>query len=176
MSSGGEGALPSTARLPLPMPPCACAAARVGAKAKGRLPLPWDVTDGWDARVEACKRLLTPHGGVVGVSVTEPLPDELVTVAMLLLVPRDAFDEILAPDADDDAGHGNDDGHGNDGSGGVGATTDDAMTKAGAVATPTGASEGNGFGHSARADAGSLKPPGGAHPSRSRNGCHRVGD
>jgi hypothetical protein len=100
VASEGEGALPATARLPLPLLLEACEAVRTDGR------LGWDASDGWDAKVEACTRLLAPHGGQVGVSVSEPLPDALVTVALLLLVPREDFEDLLSEGAPSDGGGG----------------------------------------------------------------------
>ena len=85
ISEAGEGALPTTARLPLQMIANAAAAVRDGS---GDGALRWDAADGWSAKLAAVEQLLTPHGGKVGVSVDEPLPDELVTAALLLMVRR----------------------------------------------------------------------------------------
>ena len=109
VSGKGEGSLPATARLPLQslVDACAaravCVADREGSSREGStLGLPWDASDGWESKVAACTRLLAPHKGVVGVSTREPLPDALVTVALLLLIPREDFEELLAADDDDD--------------------------------------------------------------------------
>ena len=41
--------------------------------------LAWDAAEGWEAKLAACERLLRPHGGKVGVSEVEPLPDAHLT-------------------------------------------------------------------------------------------------
>ena len=94
VAAEGEGALPATARLPLASLVAACAACR------GRLP--WDASEAGAAKEAACATLLAPYDGVIGVSVGEPLPDALVTVALLLLMPAPDFEQLLAesqPDA-----------------------------------------------------------------------------
>eukprot|EP00966_Prymnesium_polylepis_P151068 3490017-Prymnesium_polylepis.1 len=66
---------------------------------RGEGGIDWDAADGWSSKREACERLLAPHGGKVGVSVSEPLPDELLTCALLLLVPRSDFEALLAEES-----------------------------------------------------------------------------
>ena len=47
-------------------------------------------------RLAACRELLAPHGGRVCVALEEPLPDELGSLATLLLMPTEAFAELAA--------------------------------------------------------------------------------
>jgi len=89
VSSAGEGALPTTARLSLQ----AIIDATDGVAR--RCDLGWDIRDGWARKVEACTKLLAAHGGKVGVSSEEPLPDELLTAVLLLLLPRADFEGLL---------------------------------------------------------------------------------
>ena len=86
-----------------------------GGSGSGRA-LPWAACEGWEAKVAACSRLLAPHGGTVGVSEGEPLPEALLTVALLLLMPCEDFAALLR--GDDDDSDDDDDGDGNDGDGG----------------------------------------------------------
>ena len=69
-------------------------AARSGA-ARAR-PLPWDPSEGAERKAASCQKLLAAHNGQVGVSAVEPLPDALVTVALLMLLPASDFDELLS--------------------------------------------------------------------------------
>ena len=83
--------------------------------------LPWAACEGWEAKVAACSRLLAPHGGTVGVSEGEPLPEALLTVALLLLMPCEDFAALLRgddDDSDDDDNDGDGDGDGDGGDGG----------------------------------------------------------
>ena len=82
--------------------------------------LPWAACEGWEAKVAACTRLLAPHGGTVGVSEGEPLPEALLTVALLLLMPCEDFAALLRgdDDSDDDDNDGDGDGDGDGGDGG----------------------------------------------------------
>ena len=73
----GAGALPPTARIGIETLLRACAHVREHAGAEAS----WALGGGWARKEGACRRLLAPYGGVVGVSEAEPLPDALLTVA-----------------------------------------------------------------------------------------------
>ena len=84
-----------------PSPPASLARV-VAACAACRGRLPWDASEAGAAKEAACATLLAPYDGVIGVGVGEPLPDALVTVALLLLMPAPDFEQLLAesqPDA-----------------------------------------------------------------------------
>ena len=110
VSSEAEAALPTTAQLPLGILVDAArttAERAAGAAGGSGRALPWDARVGWDARVDACTQLLRPYSGRAGVSAVEPLPDALLTVALLLLMPHEDLVELLSDgEAADDAGGG----------------------------------------------------------------------
>ncbi|EOD22821.1 hypothetical protein EMIHUDRAFT_195202 [Emiliania huxleyi CCMP1516] len=87
VSSPRDAPLPASVRLPLRLLLGAAAATRDGAG--------WEVGAAWEAKAAACGRLLEPYGGEVSVSEAEPLPDALLTVVQLMLLPADDFAELL---------------------------------------------------------------------------------
>ena len=93
-----EGALPATARIQLSTVLEACESARA-AHANGTRQLPWDPSAATERKAAACKRLLAPYDGVMCVSEAEPLPDALLTVALLSMLPAEEFDALLADGA-----------------------------------------------------------------------------
>lgn len=88
ISSPGEGVLPSTARITLQA--IADSTAKVLADSTNQ-----SGRESWAAKLVACKQLLSAHGGKVGVTVVEPLPDELFTATLLLLLPSSDFEAVL---------------------------------------------------------------------------------
>jgi len=119
VSARGEGALPTTARLPLPLLATAArATAQARRKPRFRAALPWDPCEAWAAKEAACAALLAPYDGAVGVSRAEPLPDALLTAAVLLLMPRDDFEAFVG--GEHGGGGGGGEGGGGEGGGGEG--------------------------------------------------------
>ena len=118
-----EGALPASARLPLPLLFEAVAATRDNAVQLGQeeghdmeeeeedggdasaLIAEWDVGERWGDKTRACEKLLEMYGGAVSVSAEEPLPDALLTMVQLMLMPGDDFAEVLMGE-DEDQGEG----------------------------------------------------------------------
>jgi len=95
VASAGEAPLTATARVPLSMLLDACKAVRDTRHADPFGP-PWELREAWSAKQDACKRLLSIYGDEVAVSVQEPLPDVLLTVVQLMLMPVDDFEELIA--------------------------------------------------------------------------------
>ena len=126
-----EGALPASARLPLPLLFEAVAATRDNAVQLGQgeghdmeedgedggdasaLIAEWDVGERWEDKTRACEKLLEMYGGAVSVSAEEPLPDALLTMVQLMLMPGDDFAEVLMGGGDEDQGE--DQGEGEEG-------------------------------------------------------------
>ena len=59
----------------------------------------WDPAECWDAKVSSCAALLQAGGGgVVCIALTavDPLPDSLLTVVQVLLMPSEAYEEFTS--------------------------------------------------------------------------------
>jgi len=88
-----EAPLAPTARIKVEVLLEACAAVRDARHAAVFGP-PWDLRIAWADREKAGRAVLATYEGVVAVSEEEPLPDALVTVPQLLLMPFEDFAEL----------------------------------------------------------------------------------
>lgn len=87
----GEAPLPTSARMPL-VELIEAAGRTVQATLHTA---EWDVSEAWGEKEAACAALLAPYGGAVSVSTDDPLPDALMTVLQLMLMPAEDFRELL---------------------------------------------------------------------------------
>eukprot|EP00308_Calcidiscus_leptoporus_P000990 CAMPEP_0119357758 /NCGR_PEP_ID=MMETSP1334-20130426/6086_1 /TAXON_ID=127549 /ORGANISM="Calcidiscus leptoporus, Strain RCC1130" /LENGTH=539 /DNA_ID=CAMNT_0007372075 /DNA_START=81 /DNA_END=1700 /DNA_ORIENTATION=+ len=94
VASADEAPLAATARISIDVLVDACEAVRDADACR----LPWDLGCLWATKRAVCERLLSIYDNEVAVSVKEPLPDVMLTIMQLMLMPADDFIELVASD------------------------------------------------------------------------------